>query len=190
MRNKIMRKKIKLDNNVIACGLGAGVGVLISPLIEKYYSGIIPINEVPSPWNLNSVFYPIVLGSGSALIGLLLTKNEKSKMMFTTMGIASLISGLAKGILASISTSRARTQRSFSPSIRRSFGLNRRPVRPMRAIPNTLSGRVIRGRSSPSGGALRPAKPMVGIAPGSLRPKENNLGHISQTYISGKTIIA
>jgi len=133
------------DVDVLTAGCGAGTGVMVSPIIQNFYPGVIPVPgaEIIDPFNQNSVFYPLVAGAGALVGGFMLDRRKVSPFLIG-FGITSLVSGLVRGVFLMQPSGRARAQmRSPARQIRPVARVQHRQVQPM-------MGSRPKGRVSPT----------------------------------------
>jgi len=95
---------IKFDKGLLAIGAGAGLGVVLSPVLGKYLPAqyqTVPIPGLPAPWNQTKVFVPIVAGVAAFGIAQFthIIKKPIVKDMVWVFGFTSLISGIVTGAL-------------------------------------------------------------------------------------------
>jgi len=104
---------LNLDRDVLACGAGAGIGVVIPEVLSKYiepqYGATIPGVDtiLPLPWSRWSVFVPLVTGIPALLAGMFYRSNY-SGFLFG-YGVASTANGALRGVF-NMPTARARSQ--------------------------------------------------------------------------------
>ena len=136
---------LKIDRDVLACGAGAGIGVVIPEVLLNYveptYGATVPGVDavIPAPWNRWSVFVPLITGIPALLAGMFYRSNY-SGFLFG-YGVASTANGALRGIF-NMPSSRAR-MRSPARQIRPVARVQHRQVQPM-------MGSRPKGRVSPT----------------------------------------
>src|SRR5512136_9921 len=103
----------KFDKKLLAIGAGAGLGVILSPILGKYLPAeyqTVPIPGLPSPWNQTKIFVPIVAGAVAFGITQFTTKIKgNTHDMVWVFGVTSLISGIVNGAIGMGYLGNART---------------------------------------------------------------------------------
>jgi len=107
---------MKVDKRIIAMGVGAGVGAIVSPVLKKWVEPMIgaqiPYLDALGVWGTWHVFVPLV--SGGALVAvtmftdLISRKNETANDVLAMYGFAALFSGIIQGATESLSMSTRR----------------------------------------------------------------------------------
>lgn len=94
----------RVSKQVASAVLGGAVGCVLSPVVEKIYPGVVPL-PIPSPWNKNEVFWPLV-ASGSALVGGFLIDKDLVSDFLISLGTVGIVSTTVKAMLTPV-TARA-----------------------------------------------------------------------------------